>query len=317
MKLKIGLLLLVSFLCTLTLCLCFSACDDDSSNLPGQEKKVKDGTNINKNDDSKNALLSQLQFPHVKGGTSEVISHSTEAYGLNYSIEWDHQLRAQRWTCYVFNPQNAVSKWSRNQWKNTEWGGDPFQLDPKVPSSEQPPVTGEFSSSYYPGTGTRYDRGHICASQDRMCSMEVNEQTFYMTNMMPQVNDFNSGIWAKMEGQLRAWNISSFRDVLYICKGGTIDKESQILSRTRSGFIVPRYFFMAVLCKEANTYKALGFWVEHLDADHSDDSLREYVVNIDRLEQLTGLDFFCNLPDEIEDEVESASRNQIISEWKL
>ena len=306
--------------------LLLAACSDDenSYNLDGQNT-----VNKNCNNASQNALLSQLQFPKVKGGTSSVISHATNAFGLNYSLEWDHELRAQRWTCYYFCASNTVTKWSRNQWYNTSWGGDPFQWDPDVPKSEQPPVSGEFSGSYYPGTNTRYDRGHICASQDRMCSQEVNEQTFYMTNMMPQINIFNAGIWAKMEIQVRSWNRPGFRDTLYVVKGGTIDttpavihgitvdRSDHVLSSTRSGFPVPRYFFMALLCKNSQGYKALGFWVEHLNENHTEDPLSQYVVNIRQLEQLTGIDFFCNLPDDVEEHVETLPTNSVISAWAL
>ena len=294
--------------------LLLAACSDDenSYNLDGQNT-----VNKNCNNASQNALLSQLQFPKVKGGTSSVISHATNAFGLNYSLEWDHELRAQRWTCYYFCASNTVTKWSRNQWYNTSWGGDPFQWDPDVPKSEQPPVTGEFSGSYYPGTNTRYDRGHICASQDRMCSQEVNEQTFYMTNMMPQVYAFNGGVWAKMEEQVRKWNKASLRDTLFVVKGGTIDREEQILDRTRSGFIVPRYFFMALLSKKGSDYKAMAFWVEHLNADHSNDPLGNYVVNVRELEQKTGIDFFCNLPDDIEERVETQDVSIVKTVWGL
>lgn len=44
---------------------------------------------------------------------------------------------------------------------------------------------------------TYFQRGHIVASEDRICSMDVNGQTFYMTNMQPQRGEFNTGIWEK------------------------------------------------------------------------------------------------------------------------
>lgn len=287
--------------------------DSDTYDWPNDSSS----NNKNKNNAYANRYLSQLQFPKVREGMSEVITHSTNSYGLNYSIEWDHTLRAQRWTCYYFCNSNNVTKWARSNWYNTTWGGDPFQLDPEVPASEQPAVRGEFSSSYYPGTNTRYDRGHICASQDRMCSQEVNEQTFYMTNMMPQANAFNAGIWADMEIQVRNWNKSSLRDTLFVVKGGTIDKEEQILDRTRSGFIVPKYFFMALLSKKGSEYKALAFWVEHLNVNHSGESQGNYVINIRQLEQYTGIDFFCNLPDDIEERVETQDVALVKTLWGL
>ena len=193
--------------------------------------------------------------------------------------------------------------WSRGDWNKTAWGGDPFQKDPKIPANEQPSVRGEFSGSHYPGySNSYYDRGHICASEDRIYSKDANEQTFYMSNMQPQVHVFNAGIWQKMEACIQS---NAYRgEVVYVCKGGTIDKDSQILTHTRSGFIVPRYFFMAVLMKDEKGYHAFGFWVEHLYEKHKQDRLSQYVVNIVDLEKKTGIDFFCNLPDETERKVE-------------
>jgi len=62
---------------------------------------------------------------------------------------------------------------------------------------------------------------------------------------------------------------------------------------------------------------SLGFWVEHLNEDHSNDPLADYVVNIDKLEELTGIDFFCNLPDDLETKVESATTDEIKKDWGL
>ena len=61
---------------------------------------------------------------------------------------------------------------------------------------------------------------------------------------------------------------------------------------------------MAILCKNSQGYKALGFWVEHLNEDRSGDNIINYVVSIDELEQKTGIDFFCNLPDDVEETTE-------------
>lgn len=69
--------------------------------------------------------------------------------------------------------------------------------------------------------------------------------------------------------------------------------------------IVPKYFYMALLLKLGNQFTAFAFWAEHTNNDHSNDPLSNYVITIDELEQRTGIDFFCNLPDNIEDKVES------------
>lgn len=290
---------ILSLLLTILL---LAACDDNND---------EGGSSGNSNKNI--AAYSSLEFPKTKGGKSEVITHSTSQYGVTYSYEWDHLLKAQRWTCYYFTVKNREINWSRNQ-----WGSDPFQKDPKIPSNEQPNVTGEFSGSSYPEKGFSYfQRGHICASQDRMASKEANGQTFYMTNMMPQGELFNGKLWSKMEAFVReTWGKKiSGNDTLFVVKGGTIDKESQILCRTKSGFIVPRYFFMALLLKRNTTYQALGFYVEHINSDHSSDPLAYYACNIRSLEEKTGIDFFCNLPDEVESSVETVDKTTIERLW--
>ncbi len=289
-----------------------SACGNDSEDNKGNKAE----TNANKNIATANtpAEITHLEFPKVKGGSSEVIVHSTTQYGMTYALEWDHTKRAQRWTCFEITAANRVKNWSRYKWNSTSWGGDPFQLDPKVPKNEQPSVRGEFSGSYYPDGGkSYYQRGHICASEDRVYSKDANEQTFYMTNMMPQVGNFNGKIWAKLEERVRTLALNT--DTLFVCKGGTIDNSEQILGYTRSRFIVPRYFFMALLAKNKLGYKAIGFWVEHLNEDHSNDKLGIYAVNIADLEKKTGIDFFCNLPDDIEKQVETLDIDNVKRAW--
>ena len=74
----------------------------------------------------------------------------------------------------------------------------------------------------------------------------------------------------------------------------------------KPGYIpVPKYFFVAVLKKEYNqktkqySYSAFGYWFLHENkAFDKSDLLGNYVVNIKTLEDKTGIDFFCNLPDD-------------------
>ena len=125
--------------------------------------------------------------------------------------------------------------------------------------------------------------------------------------MQPQRNAFNAGIWKKLEERIRnAWVPSNSTDVLYVCKGGTIDNENQIITRISGRLIVPKYFFCALLLKNSSGYRAVGFWMEHLNEDRSEDNLKNYAMSIDELEQRTGIDFFCNLPDDIESTVEAS-----------
>ena len=241
-------------------------------------------------------------------------------FGVNYCVEWDTDLqpegwndggtlRSQRWTCYQMHAGNTGANTSR-------WPDYKYPNDPELPSQYH------FTADPYWNSG--YDHGHILPSADRgyYYNAEANKQTFYLTNMQPQVNGFNAYVWAEMEKQVRTWNSYYFRDTLYVVKGGTIDKAEYIHRTIGSGhnrIPVPRYFFMALLCKNKDTansgYKALGFWIQHQTNTTTD--LKPYVVSIRELERLTGIDFFCNLPDNIEDAVETLPRDNIIRAWNL
>ena len=298
------------FISLLTTTLFFASCGSNESITDTGDNgngSTTDVVNINKNTitTGQPKEITRLEFPKVKGGTSEVIVHSTPAYGMTYASEWDHTLRSQRWSCFEIYKSNNKSGQGVTRKNN-------FLQDSRV-NGEDAPAYNEFSKSYYPGTNDFYDKGHICASADRFYDQTANDQTFYMTNMQPQVHIFNANIWGNMEDRVRSF--ASNADTLYVCKGGTIDSKENILSYTKSGFIVPRYFFMAVLAKNSGGYKAMGFWVEHLDEDHKNDNLGNYVVNIDDLEQKTGIDFFCNLPDDVENQVESLSVDKVKIAW--
>ena len=270
------------------------ACSEGSNSFDPTDRENPEAKNTNANPTLR-AEYSRLEMPHIKGGSDNlVVVHTTSTYGVNYILEWDCEKKSQRWSCYTLNRQNSpknVSRWYASK------GESQYPKDPDIPSKYM------FNDDPYYGTG--YDHGHILPSYDRLNSRDANIQTFYLSNMQPQRNVFNAGIWLKMENMVSTtWNTNAFRDTLYVCKGGTIDQPGQIMGKLNTGLIVPRYFFMAVLCKNSQGYKALAFWVEHRNEDHSKDNIIDYVMSIDELERLTGIDFFCNLPDDIEDTVE-------------
>ena len=77
--------------------------------------------------------------------------------------------------------------------------------------------------------------------------------------------------------------------------------------------VVPSYFFMAILRVKNGVYNAVGFWVKH--ENNKDNKLAKYAVSIKELEEKTGIDFFCNLPDNIERTVEAVPVNNNL--WDL
>ena len=285
----------------LTVALIFIACNDDSS-----DGTSGDNTNQNANP-SVVPNATNLEMPRLDKQTGDIYSHYVTYNGtqvLNYTVDWHKEKKHSRWVAFVFTNTTAGTSWNRNNWRGTEWNGivwkgDPFQADPDIPAGERTELEDYQKSGY--------NRGHLCASADRLFSMDANGQTFYLSNMSPQMGKFNQDDWVDLEGQVQNWGRnSSFRDTLFVVKGGTI-LDNQIKEYTRSGMAVPKYYFMALLCKKyeggQNTYKTIGFWVEHKSYGGNPD-LRSWAVSIDELEEKTGIDFFCNLPDRIEIPVE-------------
>ena len=141
---------------------------------------------------------------------------------------------------------------------------------------------------------------------------EQNSQTFFLSNMQPQYHNHNGGKWATLEEKYELGLIVVTR--LYVVKAATIT-DVTLNGSTQSGLlnvmcnnslIVPAYFYMAMMSynKSTDTYKSLGIWTNR--SNTASEITIEYIT-IDELERRTGIDFFCNLPDEMEDEVESSS----------
>ena len=234
---------------------------------------------------------------------NQIIVKNTTDYGITYSVEWDNAKIANRWTCYELHEGNTMSTVGRH---------DDFKADPEV----------AVSSTLDDYSGSGFSRGHLCPSADRLCTVEQNKQTFFLTNMQPQYQSHNGGLWSRLESQVREYATNddytdTHCDTLYVVKAATItDKvtigEEQVdgvyAEKCNNRLLIPKYFYMALLHynKELDAYQAIAFWTDHLGTTQSVADLSIYAISIDELEKRTGIDFFCNLPDVIEEDVESS-----------
>lgn len=312
---KVSKILLFSLTITVSLLSCNKDDDPRSANNgnPNANTTVRSGYS----ESDQTSLLDaahRLEIPRLRNGANDIfVVHTVPQYGINYCIEYDCQKMASRWTAYQWHSGNSKANWNRNNWRTGQtyngYGGDrdPFQPDPLIPRAYR--LT---ESAYSSMTGGSFQRGHMLGSADRLSSKEANGQTFYMSNMQPQIAAFNTqGIWYNLENQIRnVYNKDNFRDTLYVVKGGTIEDGQCTISTNGEGIgiRVPKYFFMALLCKNSKPgnggYKAIAFWMEH--KGNTSSNYRQYAISIDELEQKTGIDFFCNLPDEYENPVEAS-----------
>lgn len=283
------------------------ACSDSGDdNWNGDQTDTTN--NVNCNDTSKEPSLARLEFPKVKGGGSLVLIHYTnDSYGINYSVEWDTQKKAQRWSCYQLDSKSLQKNTTRYRSDNNQYPHDPLLQNSLYLSQDCIWNTG-------------FEHGHICPSADRLYSAEANYQTFFLTNMHPQYGAFNGNDWSpwfRLETQVRSWANAQATETLYVVKGGTIEDDQIFPNKLKGEMLIPKYFFVALLLKNSQGYKAVGFWMEHKSRYDQKLPLGDYAVNIAELERLTGIDFFCNLPDDTEQRVEQLPIDNVRKAWGL
>lgn len=154
-----------------------------------------------------------------------------------------------------------------------------------------------------------YNRGHMIASSDRLKSDAMNRQAFYLSNIAPQLmSGFNAGgaIWNNYEDWIQGI-YPGRSDTLYIVNGSHWDSSAKWVSGTR----VPSHFYKACLrLKQKNSTKSVltasrdelecvVFYMKH--EYNMGDVNRKYMITVDELEEITGENFFANVPNAPED----------------
>ena len=260
-----------------------------------------------------------VEMPALEEGNFYVehtVETGGEAHVLNYALEWNSSLRHANWVAFYFDALTAADYVERT---------DDWNPDPLLPDGVQ------TDNSFHTNDG--FDRGHLCASEDRVWSEEANEQTFYFSNITPQLGGFNQHYWAVLERRVQTWGRSlADYDRVYVTKGGTLNQllvnftgstagsdgvipTTDANGFTRKGLACPANYFIAVLAQKGTAYQAIAFLVPHredLPEEPTADQLQEYAMSVSDLEQATGLDFYCNLPDDLETEVENSFN---VSDW--
>lgn len=267
-----------------------TACDRPSGTLEDADKHTNGNANT-----SSAKYASRIEMPALCDEDIFIVHTTTvnNKENITYSISHNPERKHCRWTAFTFDSSNRETSWKRDNWKETEWKGDPFQPNPDIPK--------EYVMTDNEIWDNGFVRGHVVASADRLYSKKANEQTFYYSNISPMYGSFNIGAWNECEGLVqKSWGRNStFCDTLYVVKGATIrEGEYRIAGSCPT---VPNHYFMALLCLKNNGYKAIGLLFKHVNGTSQTE-----VCSIDDLEEFTGIDFFCNIPDKIENAVESS-----------
>lgn len=265
--------------------------DESDDDLPSKENNYLDETVVG------NPEL--LEMPRPTGGKHNyLVTHNVNG-AVNYSLEYDTKLRATRFVAFTFDRTNS----QKNVGRKDAWSWDPF-----IPTS--------FAVDREDFSG--YSRGHLVASNDRVDSRPANSQTFYYSNMTPQTQQHNAGVWLQLEALLQglARDKELGDDVYYVAKGASPDKSKTgfLIAETPTGVPVSRYLWMSVVYKQGDEYYGIAFLTEH-DKPKRVTSIRTLAMSIDELEKFIGYDFFFNLPDQIETVVEKQEPKDYLHIW--
>lgn len=197
-----------------------------------------------------------------------------------YTLSYDTKNRTPQWVAWELTKAETQGKEERY----TEFFPDPDVKGTKV-------VTYDYSHS-------GYDRGHMAPAGDMKWSKKAMQESFYMSNICPQDHNLNTEDWNDLEMKSREW-ARRYGKIYIVC--GPIYKgiKNEYIGEHR--IKVPDAFFKVILINASHKQCALGFYFENQAGERP---LTEYLIPVDHIERLTGLDFFSALPDEEENQLE-------------
>lgn len=226
--------------------------------------------------------IQQMEIPVMSAKKQGQVIHRT-----GYTLAYDAKTRTPQWVAWEL---------TKKETQGTEERSNDFQPDPDVKGAKV--VTKDYSHS-------GYDRGHMAPAADMKWSKKAMKESFYMSNICPQDHNLNTSDWSELENKSRQW-ARRFGKVYIVCGPIYNGKRNEYIGDHRVK--VPDAFFKVVLINEKKKQCAMGFYFEN---EAGERKLQEYLVPVDRLEQLTGMDFFSALPDNLEDRLEAETLKEL------
>jgi endonuclease G len=213
-----------------------------------------------------------------------------------YVLAQDARLKIPLWVQYEL---------TRDDLSGTATRTDRFQADTSIPYGSR------AERSDYEGSG--YDQGHMAPAADMIRSKNAIDESFLLSNVAPQVGiGFNRQIWQELESAIRGW--VEQRGSLVIIAGpvfGATDGRVSYKVIGKDNVAVPTHFYKIVIdANNQNDIRTLAFLMPNEDL--SGHKIGEYLVSVDELENLTGLDFLSALPLTTQEAVES---KKAVSIW--
>lgn len=208
-------------------------------------------------------------LPIYKNG--QIIHHTY------YSLEYAEAFEQAAWVAYRLDKSELLGPFERQ---------DNFRIDDSV-------STGSATLNDYVGSG--YDRGHLIPAEDVTFSELSMSESFFLSNMSPQSGGLNRGQWRSLENAVREW--AYHFDSLFVITGPVLTHFIDTIG-TDNQIPVPKYYYKAIYAFTNTDSHSIAFILPNEKVE----SYKNYVVTVDSLENLSGLNFF---PNTVSDSVES------------
>ncbi len=206
---------------------------------------------------------------------SQIIEH------VGYTVSYNERLHIPNWVSYELTSEEVQGTVPRK-------GNGNFCPDPLVNGVE-------ITTYDYSGSG--YDRGHMAPAGDMKWSVQAMQESFYLSNICPQNPNLNSGDWRILEEKIRTW--AGYYKSIYVVCGPIVEKKYKTIGP--NNIAVPSAFFKVLLRVTDSGVESIGFVFPN-ESGHK--PLTSYMVPVDTIEKMVGIDFFSVLPDNLEKETE-------------
>lgn len=235
--------------------------------------KLSVGTNFpSSNEASETKTAGAFNFMPTST-TGQIVKHNY------FTLSYHEKSEQAEWVAYELK-KDFIRK---NNFKR------PFFVDdPKVKTS---------SADWRNFKNSGYDKGHLCPAGDMQFNINAYNDTFYTSNVSPQLRAFNGGIWNRLEQKVRYW--AEIYDGVYVVTGGVLNTSLNTIGREQVA--VPDFFYKIVLNRSKGNFKVIAFLMPN---KKSEKPLYDFVVSVDSIEKMTGIDFFPALDDKIENDLE-------------
>ena len=186
-------------------------------------------TSVNKKFRGNDSYATELMELPLCSGSGNIHAEDHEIhYYKGFELCYRESYEVAEWVSYTLTQEEAQNNSGRTY---------DFRLDPSI-------TTGSALPSDYYKSG--YDRGHLAPAADMGWSSESVSESFYMSNMTPQLPDFNRGMWKDLEGMVRQWAVR-FGEVTVVT-GPVLEKSAaEYSSIGKNNVSVPEFFYKALL----------------------------------------------------------------------